>query len=149
MQSTRSEEEPREYVMARVEIDENGCWNWQRAIQDNGYGLCSRKGWRKSAHRYSYLAFRGEIPGGLQLDHLCRNRKCVNPDHLEPVTSKENVMRAAFALHGRNYALYYAAKTKQWESAVEVSRNPRRRKVFRASSEGEARRLMEAWISGN
>jgi len=70
------------------------CWDWiSRFNGVDGYGLakCNRK--NILAHRLSYELHIGPIPEGMCLDHLCRNRKCVNPDHLEPVTLKENIKR--------------------------------------------------------
>jgi len=73
----------------------NGCWNWIGFLDRNGYGICGRGvNNEKYAHRAVYRYFRGTIPKGMTLDHLCRNRSCVNPDHLEPVTLKENVRRS-------------------------------------------------------
>lgn len=69
------------------------CWFWVGSIANNGYGVIRRKGTETRAHRYFYKLLRGEIPKGLVLDHLCRNRACVRPDHLDPVTNVENVMR--------------------------------------------------------
>lgn len=75
------------------------CWAWQGPMSSNGYGnipLETGRGARAtSAHRAVYLILVGEIPAGLDLDHLCRNRRCVNPAHLEPVTRQENIRRAA------------------------------------------------------
>lgn len=51
-------------------------------------------GYNRYAHRYSYVKFRGAIPEGCEIDHLCRNKKCVNPKHLEAVTRSENMLRA-------------------------------------------------------
>lgn len=71
----------------------SGCWIWQRAMGANGYGLISQGRRSVPAHRYVYEREKGLIPGGLHLDHLCRNPSCVNPDHLEPVTAAENTRR--------------------------------------------------------
>lgn len=92
-----------EYVMQRSIPEPNsGCWLWSAAIAQSGYGYAhtpkdGRLGKSQYAHRISYWAFRGEVPEGLQLDHLCRNRACVNPDHLEPVTARVNNLRGVGA----------------------------------------------------
>lgn len=70
------------------------CWNWTGEINDKGYGRHYFQGKNWSAHRFVYEQLVGSIPRGLQLDHLCFNRRCVNPKHLEPVTSSENIRRA-------------------------------------------------------
>ncbi len=71
----------------------DGCWQWTGNVLANGYGLFSRQSHARSAHRWFYQLLVGPVPDGLVLDHLCRNRSCVNPAHLEPVTCKENVLR--------------------------------------------------------
>ena len=68
------------------------CWIWSGAKAD-GYGAISIKGKNEKAHRISYFLKHGGLNKNLELDHLCRNRGCVNPDHLEEVTHKENMLR--------------------------------------------------------
>ena len=70
------------------------CWTWTGSMSSDGYG---RYHWRDEqlAHRVAYRAWVGPIPPGMTLDHLCRNRACVNPAHLEPVSLRENIMRGS------------------------------------------------------
>jgi hypothetical protein len=85
-------------IMAKVDMQpgpfDTLCWHWTGSITASGYGQV----WfgahgRAFAHRASYETFIGPIPTGLQIDHLCRVRHCVNPDHLEPVTQRVNILR--------------------------------------------------------
>ncbi len=78
-----------------AKVDRVGdCWQWTGAKTDKGYGHISvGSGVCRMAHRVSWEIHRGPIPDGLQIDHLCRNRSCVNPDHLEPVTPTVNIQR--------------------------------------------------------
>lgn len=77
-------------------VDDNGCWIWQRGLNSfSGYGMLGRQ-W---AHRVVYEREFGPIPEGLELDHLCRVRACVNPVHLEPVTKNENAKRGLTGRH--------------------------------------------------
>lgn len=69
------------------------CWLWLGHISKNGYGQITFNNKTYKAHRFSYQISVGEIPNGLQLDHLCRTRNCVNPAHLEPVEQAENIRR--------------------------------------------------------
>ena len=79
--------------LAKVVVSPNGCHLWQAYINRGGYGQF-RVGTRTVlAHRFAYELSVGLIPEGLQIDHLCRVRDCVNPAHLEPVTNRENALR--------------------------------------------------------
>lgn len=69
------------------------CWHWATPQASNGYGRFWVDGHLVLAHRFAYELLIGPIPDGLQIDHLCRVRHCVNPDHLEAVTQQVNILR--------------------------------------------------------
>jgi hypothetical protein len=88
-----------EYIRTRYTINDRGCWIWKLRVESKGYGQVWHSDfYGDMAHRVSYLVHVGPIPPDLQLDHLCRVKNCINPDHLEPVTNAEN-MRRRFALN--------------------------------------------------
>lgn len=73
----------------------DGCWHWNGAKNSpKGYGRFDANGVRYVAHRYAYERTVGPIPDGLQLDHLCKNRMCVNPAHVEAITEREHGRRS-------------------------------------------------------
>jgi hypothetical protein len=78
-------------VVLPVEV--NGCWRWNGARTAKGYSHLVVAGRNIYAHRAIWVLFNGPISGGLQIDHLCRNRGCVNVDHMEPVTCRTNLLR--------------------------------------------------------
>jgi hypothetical protein len=75
----------------------DGCWEWTGCLNSDGYGHMQVAGRVRSTHRLAYELIVGPIPQGLVLDHLCRNRACARPDHLEPVTNEENIRRGIWA----------------------------------------------------
>jgi len=95
-----------------------GCWIWTGAVEGKGYGAPSINGVKRPAHRLAYEDLVGPVPEGLHLDHLCRVRRCVNPAHLEPVTSRENTLRGVQAkLTDEQVRVLYA----RWKSGVGVT----------------------------
>jgi hypothetical protein len=97
-------------------VTPSGCWEWTGPVLRNGYGktlLGSRAGGAKRknvyTHRLAYELWKGPIPAELEIDHLCRNRKCFNPDHLETVTRRENTLRGMAPV---KVALINGAKTR-------------------------------------
>lgn len=81
-------------IAAKIEQTDT-CWLWTGNLNRNGYGRVMHPATQRMvvAHRLVYEALGGPIPEGMQLDHLCRVRRCVRPDHLEPVTQRENLLR--------------------------------------------------------
>lgn len=84
---------------------ETPCWIWIGAKFSNGYGHLRRNNKDLLAHKVSFEHTHGPVPSGLVLDHLCRQRACVNPDHMEPVTQRQNILR------GRGASASNAIKT--------------------------------------
>lgn len=89
---------PEERFWPRVKATPEGCWEWQGNRNNVGYGLFKLNRRYVVAHRFAYEAMISEIPDGLEIDHLCRNRACVNPYHMDPVTHRVNMQRGKLAL---------------------------------------------------
>lgn len=103
--------------------DQDGCWTWKAYVDRDGYGTfyvghVNGKRIDMKAHRFSYELFRDKVPNGLVIDHLCRNTSCVNPFHLEPVTSLENLLRSPFinSDHCRRGHQYTLENTAYWKN---------------------------------
>ncbi len=94
-----------ERIMAEQVSFSGDCWNYTGGKDRDGYGRTCINGRRGRAHRMVDEALVGPIPEGVVIDHLCRNRSCLNPDHMEPVTNSENVKR------GQNVVAINAKKT--------------------------------------
>lgn len=103
---------PLERFQEKVTPDESGCWVWTGGRKAAGYGQFSVDGRKVIAHRWAYEHYRGTIPDGYEVDHLCRNKSCVNPVHLEAVTVQENrARRVASRTHCVNGHAYTEANT--------------------------------------
>ncbi len=84
---------PLDRFLQKIEISSESCWEWQ-GCTSNGYGQINIDRKTTRAHRFIYEYYHGKISSELQIDHLCSNRKCVNPNHLEQVTQQENNLRS-------------------------------------------------------
>lgn len=104
----RTQSRTMSWLLARCSPEPNsGCWLWMGATQ-KGYGALTMGGKTVRAHRVSYEIHHGMICEGLELDHLCRTPCCINPDHLEPVTHRINMIRAGA---GKKTGARHRAKT--------------------------------------
>ncbi|UVF62330.1 HNH endonuclease [Nitrososphaeria virus YSH_462411] len=124
-------------------VDKTGnCWEWVGSKNWLGYGQFSFYGKTTATHRLSYQHYKGEIPDGMVLDHLCRVRHCINPEHLEVVTNKENILRGRGATannskktHCKNghefneENTYYRKKGRDCRECHRITENKRRLKI--------------------
>ncbi len=129
--------------------DCNGCWNWLGRDNGQGYGAFKAGGVQYKAHRFSYEMAVGPIPDGLELDHLCRNRMCVNPAHLEPVTSRVNVLRG-IAPPAANATKTHCPKGHPYDDANTWHAKSRRERVCKTCkrARNEIRRMRMAATRG-
>jgi len=86
----------------KIEAVSGNCWWWLASDDGSGYGAFWWDGHMSKAHRVVYELLVGPVSSDLELDHLCRNRRCVNPDHLEPVTHRTNSMRGLTGAHNKH-----------------------------------------------
>lgn len=107
---TRHTGTPAERLLAKTRVSSTGCWEWQASLNPKGYGNFRLDGQMTVAHRAAYLLLVGPVPEGRELDHLCRNRACVNPAHLEAVSHLVNVRRGDKCTNP-------ASKAMAWEGA--------------------------------
>jgi len=123
--------------------DINLCWVWTGALSSDGYGIFRMGDKLYRAHRASYILHKGEIPDGLHIDHLCRNKVCVNPEHLEAVTQKVNNARAAAAKthcpRGHNYVIYGRVwgKTSKAKYCIQCNREKTKARRARAKNQNK------------
>lgn len=95
---------------AKVDVQPNGCWHWLGCHDTNGYAQFRGGGRDRTAHSWIMEVVHGPRPPDLVHDHLCCNKGCVNPAHLERVTPRENLMRAPHSPAARNAAKTHCAQ---------------------------------------
>lgn len=113
------------------------CWGWQAAIGDDGYGVFYYRGKQYKAHRFSYMISVADLTPGLEVDHLCKNTRCIRPDHLELVSPiVNNIFRSnsACALNARKTHCKHGHSL----SGANLKTNQRRRQCKRCDADRAA-----------
>jgi hypothetical protein len=132
-----------DHIRFFAKVDAGGdCWLWTGYVAPNGYGRFGSSGKILCAHVWAWQYLIGQTSEGLQLDHLCRVRSCVNPDHLEPVTQKENWARSynITVLNARKTHCPQGHEYKGENLRIQVLANGTRARFCRACSRAESRR---------
>lgn len=115
VRSFASAEEKLDHYSVEVE---GGCLDWVGTASGHGYGKISVQGEARYAHRVAYEAYRGQIPPGMVVNHICQRRSCVNPDHLEVITQTEN--KQFMAAHRPSRGAYFHNASGLWSSSAQV-----------------------------
>lgn len=106
-------------------IKGDGCWEWVGSKNGGNYGKLGVSGTTIYAHRISYELHKGPIPDGMHVDHICRNRSCVNPDHLRTVTNKQNHENLNHRRAGNksgHRGVFWLARSCKWKGTVKHNR---------------------------
>ena len=127
----------------------DGCWIWAGHVNDAGYGRFNWNRTPKFAHRIAYELVKGEIPDGMQIDHVCRNPRCVHPNHLRLVTNKQNSENLGVqAGNTSGYrGVYWSRERKAWYASV--THNRKKYNLGRFDTAEEAHAVVSAWRREN
>ena len=101
----------------------NGCWVWLGVIHSNGYGRTSIKGKSTAAHCAAYILFVGPIPNGMQIDHVCHNKTCVNPGHLRVATPSQNAINKGLRINNVSglKGVSFRKSSGRWRARIAVN----------------------------
>lgn len=134
----------------KIRVSDSGCWIWTAQIRPLGYPGCWYNGKTDTAHRVIYSLANGPIPKGLTIDHLCRVKACVNPDHLEAVTISENLKRCEYAPSTINSNVKKCPKGHQYDAlntGTYKQKTSTIRRCLRCHREREAARRLNGRVS--
>jgi hypothetical protein len=129
----------------RYAVSSGGCWLWQGPLDRDGYGTFYLRRKNRRAHRVAWFSLNGPIPDGHVVNHVCRKRSCVNPQHLTLVTRLENVMRDSASLTYINSQKVACPRGHKYDGEYVNRRTGKRERTCSICHRAKARRLREKW----